>query len=313
MKKFLQKYGELPRNQFGLFHTEELFKKSFGKNVKVPLTGATGTKAVNQAVNKWDAERNLRVAFIDNGKKQTIALVGKGVVFDSGGMNIKTGGYMTGMKFDKMGALSVMAVGIELQKLKNPKHNYLIICPFADNMVSPAALCPDDVIEYDVGGKTLRVEIENTDAEGRLILADGILEAQARGANLIIDVATLTGAVSYVLGDGVTGVFGNDEDLKNELVRAFTDDGKHENAFILPLFQQHRDALKAENSRVADVVNSARGSKAGASTAAAFLEKFVYTDALWAHLDIAGVADHGGKATSIVAESLLKFITGLKG
>jgi leucyl aminopeptidase len=305
MLKFLREHGEKPRNKFDKDDAVDLFDRVFGKHVVSPLLAPIGTNAVNSTIG-YDNVRYLKVAHIDNGGDFTIALVGKGICFDSGGMNIKTGGYMSGMKFDKLGALNVMAVGKELLKFKKSKANFLIIAPFAENMVSEASLCPDDILEYKVGKKVLRVEIENTDAEGRLVLADGILEAQARGADIIIDVATLTGAVVYALGDLVTGVLGNEE-LAKIILGHF--EKKKEKAWILPIFKQHRDALEHQNKDVADVLNSAKAGKAGASTAAAFLEKFIHVKGVqWLHLDIAGSADTKGKARDGIAKVLLSFV-----
>jgi len=305
MLEFLREHGEKPRNKFSRDDAVKLFDDVFGKHIVEPKVVPVGTNAVNSLLGLY-TKKYLKVAVINNKADFTIALVGKGICFDSGGMNIKTGGYMSEMKFDKLGALNVMAVGRELLKVKKAKANFIIIAPFAENMVSEKSLCPDDVLEYTVGKKTLRVEIENTDAEGRLVLADGLLEAQARGADLIIDVATLTGAVVYALGDLVTGILG-DQELAQVMLEHF--DKKKEKAWILPIFKQHRDALEHQNKDVADVLNSAKAGKAGASTAAAFLEKFIHVKGVqWLHLDIAGSADTKGKARDGIAKVLLSFV-----
>lgn len=310
MKQFIREYGELPRNKFSADQAKMLFRKLFGEGTN---TGpAVGMAAVDgKLYTNKNGHRLMSVAFIDNKQDRTIALVGKGVCFDTGGYNIKTGSMRT-MKTDKLGAINVMAIGQELKKLKKAKFNFLLLCPFVENLINNGSVLPDDILEYTVDGKTLRVEIDNTDAEGRLILADGLLEAQLRDATVIIDLATLTGAAPFVFGKGVTAVLGNDKDLVNTLVEALNAVQK-ESAASLEIFESHRKALKAPNTDIADIVNCAPSGSGGVQTAAAFLEKFIYKkDVLWAHLDIAGSATKDHKAVDTIARGVLNFIKGLK-
>lgn len=315
--KILSNYGHLPLGQFSREDATHLFTSTFGIDGMVcSLIEPVGTIAVNKGrplPSGMKASEYLCVAdlFVDY-KKNKIAIVGKGVCFDSGGMNIKTGSHMYDMKFDKLGALNAMDIGLALWDYEQgQKHNYLVICPFVENLVSPTAQHPGDVITYDVNSKPLRVEVTNTDAEGRLILADGLLEAQARGANIIIDLATLTGHVSYALGDGVVGVLGNNKSLATKLIKVFK---RHKvDAEWLEIRDSVRKSIECKNKKVADIVNSSTSHKAGCQEGAAFLEKFIYKKGVdWIHLDIAGIADKDGKVFTGLVAPLVEFIKGLK-
>lgn len=210
-----------------------------------------------------------------------IALVGKGITFDTGGYCLKPRSSMEGMKGDMGGAASAFGAFQIAVRLKLPV-NLLLVIPSTDNMISGNAIKPGDILTT-MSGKT--VEVTNTDAEGRLILADGITFAKHLGASKIINLATLTGAIISALGMDTTGVFTNNQDFLNDFQKAA--DLTNEYIWQMPLFSRDQEALY--NSDVADLNNAPLG-KPGAIMAAAFLKEFV-EDTPWIHLDIAGTAD----------------------
>jgi leucyl aminopeptidase len=209
-----------------------------------------------------------------------ILLVGKAVTFDSGGISIKPSEKMEEMKFDKCGGVNVLAIMKSLSSLKI-KHNVIGIIPAVENMPSNSSYRPSDIINM-YNGKS--VEVINTDAEGRLILADALaFGIKQYKPKLIIDMATLTGACIIALGNNIAGIIGNDE----KLIKKILDISKvtHEKMWELPLLEDHHDQIKSKN---ADIKNIG-GRPAGAITAAAFLSNFVGKTP-WVHLDIAGTA-----------------------
>ena len=206
-----------------------------------------------------------------------LGFVGKGVTFDSGGISIKPAELMDRMKDDMSGGAAVAAAIVALARLKAP-HRVVGVIPMVENMPGGRAIRPGDVLT-GASGKT--VEIINTDAEGRLILADALWYAQQLGATHLVDVATLTGACVVALGKTASGLFGSPETWVDAVRRA--GDAGGDRLWPLPLYEEYRELLKSE---IADLVNSA-GRWAGAITAAMFLKEFV-DDRPWAHLDIAG-------------------------
>jgi len=212
-----------------------------------------------------------------------VGLVGKGVTFDSGGISIKPGKGMKDMKADMTGAASVLATLWGAATLGLQK-NILGIVALTENMPSGEALRPGDIITA-MNGKT--IEIVNTDAEGRLILADALTLACREGASPVIDMATLTGACGVALGDLACGVLGNDQTLIDSLFRVGESSG--ERVWQLPLYDGYLDAMKSD---VADIANANETGKGGTCTAAKFLEQF--TDGRpWAHVDIASMMISG--------------------
>ncbi len=208
----------------------------------------------------------------------TVCLVGKGVTFDSGGISIKPSAGMEEMKHDMSGAAAVVGAMQAVAELALPLHVVGVIGA-AENLPSGSAYRPGDVVRTS-SGKT--IEVLNTDAEGRVVLADALHYARTRfSPDAMVDLATLTGACMVALGEAASGLFGSDEELI-ERVRA-AGDKAGERAWPLPLLDEHRRAVK---STIADVKNTA-GRDAGASTAAAFLQAFT-GDTPWVHLDIAG-------------------------
>jgi leucyl aminopeptidase len=211
---------------------------------------------------------------------EILALVGKGITFDSGGISIKAAENMQLMKYDMSGGAAVIAAMYAIAKLKM-KINVIGVVPSAENMPGPRAMKPGDVVRA-MNGKT--IEIQNTDAEGRLILADALCYARELGATKLIDCATLTGAVIVALGHETSGAMSNDEGWVANFFAAAANCG--ERHWRLPLFDEFADAMKSD---IADLKNISGKSAAGAETAAAFLEEFV-ADVPWVHLDIAGPA-----------------------
>jgi leucyl aminopeptidase len=208
-----------------------------------------------------------------------LALVGKGITFDTGGISLKPGENMELMKYDMTGGATVLGVMRAVAQLK-PSIPVLGVVPSTENMPSGKATKPGDVVRA-MNGKT--IEVINTDAEGRLILADGISYAKKLGATRVIDMATLTGAVSIALGDVNTGIMGTDQQLIDEFIESGREVG--EKFWQLPLDKEYSKQIKSD---IADIKNVG-GRKAGTITAAAFIKEFA--DGIsWAHLDIAGTA-----------------------
>ncbi|HUP20396.1 MAG TPA: leucyl aminopeptidase [Gemmatimonadota bacterium] len=215
------------------------------------------------------------------GKKgaKPVAVVGKAITFDTGGISIKPSLNMEEMKFDKMGGCAVLGILNAVARLELPI-NVLGVIPAAENMPGGGAYRPGDILT-SYSGKT--IEIINTDAEGRLVLADALAWTSEQEPRAIVDLATLTGACVVALGHHATGAFG-DEEMVARMVEIGARTG--DRAWPLPLYEEFGDEMK---SKVADIKNSS-GRWGGASTAAAFLQFFVGEDIPWVHLDIAGTA-----------------------
>jgi leucyl aminopeptidase len=214
------------------------------------------------------------------GAKAKVALVGKGITFDSGGLSLKPPQAMEEMKMDMGGAAAVIATMRAVAEL-GLKVDVEAWIPMAENMPSGAAIRPSDVLAMRSG---MRVEVTNTDAEGRLILADAIARAAEDKPDVILDIATLTGAQLVALGARTTGVMSNDDDLRAEVVDAAGRAG--EPSWPMPLPPELRKGL---DSDIADIVNSGPR-EGGMLTAGIFLKEFVPDGVRWAHLDIAGPA-----------------------
>ncbi|MBN2181666.1 MAG: leucyl aminopeptidase [Sedimentisphaerales bacterium] len=211
-------------------------------------------------------------------KLPVVGLVGKAITFDSGGISIKPAANMDEMKLDKSGGIAVLATMKALAELELPVRVYGII-PSAENLPSGSSYRPGDIINT-YSGKT--VEVQNTDAEGRMILCDALAYACKQKCEVIIDVATLTGACMVALGRYNAGLMGNDDELIGQIRKASEESG--EKVWPMPSGDEYAEEMK---SKIADLKNI--GSRwGGACTAAAFLRQFI-TDAKWAHLDIAGM------------------------
>ncbi|MEX1281003.1 MAG: leucyl aminopeptidase [Acidimicrobiia bacterium] len=240
--------------------------------------GFGGVLAVN--AGSEHPARLVELRYRPEGATAHLALVGKGIIFDTGGLSLKPATAMDWMKVDMAGAAAVLGAIQAIARLGLPV-NVTAITPLTENMPGPTATKPGDVLTAR-NGKT--IEVLNTDAEGRLILADGLSLATEREPDLIVDVATLTGACKVALGDGFAGLFGND-DGAIERVRAAAD-ASGERVWPMPLPADYRPQI---DSTMADMQNTGKTRYGGAITAALLLAEFV-DDLPWAHLDIAGPA-----------------------
>lgn len=218
------------------------------------------------------------------GDAKPFVLVGKGITFDTGGVNLKTQGGIEEMKYDMCGAASVLGAFVAAVKMNLPI-NLVSIVPAVENAIDGNAYRPSDVIT-SMSGKT--IEVGNTDAEGRLILCDALTYAQRFEPQALLDVATLTGACVVALGKYATGLMSKHDDLADELLQA--GENVFDRAWRLPLWDEYQSQL---NSTFADVYNIG-GRNAGAITAGCFLARFAEGQR-WAHLDIAGVSNDDGK------------------
>ncbi len=239
-----------------------------------------------------------------------VVLVGKGITFDTGGLSMKTTAGMRHMHTDMAGGAAVLAVVDAVARLGLPVRVTAVV-PLAENAVSGSAYRPGDVLTH-VGGRT--TEVGTTDAEGRLVLADALAHARlALGADVLVDVATLTGAARTALGARTGALFATDDGLADGLLAA--GEGAGEPWWRMPLGEAHVAHLRAQlDSPVADATNAP--GNPGATTAALFLQPFA-GDLPWAHLDIAGparaAADHGGTtkgATGFAVATLLRWLEG---
>jgi leucyl aminopeptidase len=260
--------------------------------------GMGGLVAVSQGTEEEPQLIVLR--YQAGGDGETLGLVGKGVTFDSGGISIKPSGGMHEMKMDMSGAAAVLEAVSAIAKLEVPI-NILAVIPSTENMPSGTAVKPGDIITQ-LNGKT--VEVNNTDAEGRLILADALAYSVELGADRIVDLATLTGAVIIALGSTYAGLISNDDEFAAEVEGAAGRTG--ELAWRLPLHPEYKDLTKGT---AADLTNASSKRKASTIYAGSFLEEFV-DDRPWVHLDIAGTAwdvgrEYTGKGPSGFGTRLL--------
>ncbi|MFY9823314.1 MAG: leucyl aminopeptidase, partial [Thermoanaerobaculia bacterium] len=248
--------------------------------------------------------RLVRLQWGDRGPR--IALVGKGITFDTGGISIKPAADMDEMKYDKCGACAVLATARAVADLALPVR-LTVYAPFAENMLSHEAYRPSDIVRCH-NGKT--VEITNTDAEGRMILADALGWAAEETPDALVELSTLTGACVVALGHVAAGLFTTDDGLAGELTAAGNQEG--ERLWRLPLFPEYLEEMKGTH---ADLRNSA-GRWGGASLAAAFLSQFVGGVERWAHLDIAGVANvkayPGGSAAGATGFGVAALVSWLR-
>lgn len=254
----------------------------------------------------------VRLSWQPAGSTSSVALVGKGVTYDSGGLTIKPGGSMASMKFDMAGAAAVVAAMRTIAALQLPVTVNAYV-PLVENMISGSAMRPGDVLTM-LSGKT--VEVMNTDAEGRLILADALTMAVRSEPDVIVEVSTLTGPCVVALGDRIAGLFGDDATVA-EVQQAAEVTG--ELFWHLPIRDEQRRNVQNE-SKVADLLQHDWVRWGSALYAAAFLEQFV-DEVPWAHFDIAGPAWNGGGpwghvpngATGFAVSTLVEFVKGRAG
>ena len=227
-----------------------------------------------------------------------VVLLGKTITFDTGGYSLKISNGMVGMKRDKDGGCAILGAMHAIATLIKPKFPVVGLLVSAENSISSDAMRPDDVLTYRNG---VTVEVTNTDAEGRLVLADGLVWAcEVEKATCIVDLATLTGGVVTALGSTFAGLFCEDDALRGKLDTASTRSG--ERVWRLPMHTEYREMMK---SPIADILNSNPNRKAHPIQGAAFLSYFVTEETPWAHLDIAGV-----HATDSDAGAFIKGPTG---
>ncbi len=260
------------------------------KGVSVSILGESEMKTLGMGallgVGQGSAQESKLVVIKYQGDKKTvapIALVGKGVTFDTGGISIKPASNMDKMKYDMAGSAAVVGA-IKALALREAKINTIGVVGLVENMPGHNAQRPGDIVTT-MSGKT--AEVLNTDAEGRLVLADALWYAQSKfSPKIIIDLATLTGAIVVALGSTYAGCFSDDQELVNELKIAGKETG--DQIWHMPLHKDYEEAIK---SNIADVANISKcHGEAGSSTAAQFLKHFIKDGIRWAHLDIAGVA-----------------------
>lgn len=263
-----------------LQHEAETIAKQFGAATAVTKghdleVGYPMIHAVGQAADKRHAPRLIEIEW-GNPAHPRVAIIGKGVSFDSGGLDIKPASGMRIMKKDMGGAAHALALSRLIMQARLPVRLHMLL-PAAENAIAGNAFRPGDILRSRLG---MTVEVDNTDAEGRLILADALTKAAEAEPVLILDFATLTGAARVALGPDLPALFTNDQSLANELNAASI--AEDDPVWQLPLWPAYDDMLKSE---IADVANSSEGGMAGAITAALFLRKFVPVGTPWAHLD----------------------------
>ena len=283
--------GNLPANTCTPTYLAAQAKQLDHANLNVEVLGEDemrqlGMHSLLSVGHGSDEPSQLAVMRFNNGADEApIALVGKGITFDTGGISIKPGAGMDEMKYDMCGAATVLGVMKAAVALDLPL-NIVAVIACAENMPSGRATKPGDVVT-SMSGQT--IEILNTDAEGRLVLCDALTYVQQDKPSCIVDMATLTGACIIALGHHNTGLLGNDDELANQLLAAGQD--AMDTAWRLPISEEYDKQL---DSNFADMGNIG-GRDAGTITAACFLSRFV-NDTPWAHLDIAGTAWVSGKA-----------------
>ena len=257
---------------------EGLSIKVMGR-AQIQRLGLGGLLGVNRGSTQ--EPRFVEISHNPPGAKRTLALVGKGITFDSGGLSIKTGEGMMTMKMDMGGAAAVLGFFSAVRAIA-PTCRVVGYLPMTDNMSDGDATRPGDVLTMRNG---TTVEVLNTDAEGRLILADALCLASEAKPDAIVDLATLTGAVEVALGSRIAAVLGNDDTWREQVIAAA--DRAGERTWPLPLPADYRPFL---DSDVADLRNISKGRGGGTITAGLFLQEFVGAGIPWAHIDIAGTA-----------------------
>lgn len=265
------KLAEIAQNIEGI--TTEVFDEE-----KIRELGMGAYLAVGQG--SAQPPKFIHMKYLPENPKKRIAIIGKGICFDSGGLDIKPPSSMLTMKDDMSGAACVLGIMKALNKLRPEVEVHGIIAA-CENMPSGSSYKPGDIVTAK-NGKT--IEIDNTDAEGRLTLADALCYACELGVDEVIDIATLTGACMVALGSAASGIMGNNDEFVKNIIATGRYSG--EKYWQMPMWQEYRDNM---NSDVADMKNTGTRN-GGASAAGMFLKEFVTDDVKWAHIDIAGTA-----------------------
>lgn len=262
-----------------------------------------GLLAVNRG-SKYDPAF-IELHYEGDASKPLVALVGKGVTFDTGGISLKNARDLSDMRMD-MGGAAAVAGAIKLLAAANADVNVVGLIQTVENMPDQHSILPGDIISYK-NGKT--VQVGNTDAEGRLILADGLIRAGELEAEYIVNIATLTGAIVAALGPKMAGIFGDDA-LMNEMKAIGEENGDH--VWPMPLVEDYDATLKSDYADFKNISTQAGG---GSITAALFLRRFVPENAKWIHVDMAGVMDskqggyYGDSATGFGTRLLADYTT----
>ncbi len=278
-----------------VYNREQIEKKNMGAFLAV----AQGSE---------NEPRLIHITYKPKNAKKVIAIVGKGITFDSGGLSIKPADSMQNMKCDMAGAASVLGLFAVIARIR-PKIEIHGIIAATDNMPSAKAMKPGDIVKAS-NKKT--IEILNTDAEGRLTLADALVFAQKLEPDYLVDLATLTGACLVALGEEIAGIMSNDSGFVQELIKASKEAG--EELWELPLFEKYSKLIESD---IADLRNISTTRYGGTLTAGLFLKEFINDDQKWAHIDIAGPAyaerplnSYIGKgATGYGIRTLIKWIS----
>jgi leucyl aminopeptidase len=285
-----RKLIDLPYNKFNLENYYSILLEN-----KIPAF--TVDTQPNQPIKLMSGgnfyARIVTTSNLHNNKKpgRKIYLVGKGILFDSGGLDLKRG--MAGMSDDKAGMIIAMSIANYL------KGNVIAYCPVSTNFIHTSKIIPGDEIEI---GKKI-VKVTNTDAEGRLILADALNNLTITKDDIVITIATLTGAVGYAIGEEATGVFAENEDLLRKYAGASFE--AKELAWALPLWAHYQDRYYSKKL----IENSIKDIKCGATEGAMFVKQFIPYPNQWVHLDIASSAfDKEGKANGVPIKSIINFI-----
>ena len=272
-KKFVDEILKLKNIGVSVEIFDEKKMRSLGMNALLGVGQGSSNKSY-MAIMKWNGDKKK--------KKSPLAFVGKGVCFDTGGISLKPASHMEDMKYDMAGAGTVTGL-IKTLALRKAKVNVVGLVGLVENMADGNAQRPGDVVKSYSGQS---IEILNTDAEGRLVLADVIAYAEERfKPTFIINLATLTGAIIVSLGNEYAGLFSNNDKLANQIHETGNKD--NEKAWRLPLTENYNRLM---DSKIADMQNINYSGGAGSITAAQFLQRFIKNNTPWAHLDIAGMA-----------------------
>lgn len=302
-RTFARKLQDMPSNLMNPNDFVNIVKEKFNnKNVKITVFNKDDLTKMKMnlmlGVGQASTNENEQPKFMiieyngNNNTNKKIAYIGKGVCFDSGGLNIKTGNHMRWMKYDMSGAAIVASTLFAIVE-NNLPINAVAVMPLVTNLVGSNGIRPDDVI-VSYSGKT--VEIDNTDAEGRLILADAIsYTCKNLDVSEIYNIATLTGAMIYALGETYTGVWSNDDEIWLNISKQAEKSG--ELVWRLPFHHDFKDLLK---SKYADIANSVSDARGGSSRAAMFLKEFITNDIKFSHFDIAATGDASNSGTGIM-------------
>lgn len=290
---FARRLGDRPGNRMTpSILADETIKAAKGTKLKVNVWDRNRIKSEKMgsflSVSLGSSQEPKFIMMEYNGassSKKPICYVGKGLTFDCGGISIKPAAGMEEMKYDMCGGANVIATMLAIARLKL-KVNAIAFVPATENLAGPAANKPGDIVTAR-NGKT--IEVNNTDAEGRLILADALVYACEQEPSMIVDAATLTGAMVVALGNIHTGFFTRNDRLAERVQQAAEATG--ELVWRMPLTDYH---VKDMKGTYADLSNISAGKGAGSATAAGFLEQFVSKDIPWAHFDIAGTGWHVG-------------------